>query len=562
MAMVIMTAQTINAEISANKFDAQAIATPKGLAGQNNYGESSPPNKGLALNVSITPFFNSGNSSWNTKSSKDSSYQNSSAPSGSQTGSQPFYEYGVLEENGFWNAAGIFYGMAHLCIADIIQDIQRDAQNKETQVGIFCFAPTNMEFNGTTIGYGLPPTPNVEQDAIKIAEINPLIPESEWVASKYTNYYSALLKTAFPTLDNTKIEDLINAQIAANSANQTQIQPNTIPDHEKLKKNLATSSFEFESPSEETLKDIALIRLSPEVKKTGFRFCASASPIDGVDISFKAGLAEVRAYAKDCSPISSTALEICRNKAILESALSDLGLSIKEYRHSGLEDCYASISVNQGLDLRDNDNNVVASIIPIASVGCWIPTSHNYAEAHGNKNALYIPLGNEGHTGMTAQAGLALDLKGMISFSVLGGTTIFNEISIDNYRMPNDVRQIGLYPFCINVKRKKGQIYYGCVSIKSIGFEDGVNFYGDLIFITHKKDKFTLVDANSYRNDAFAAGKTKYEDNSAWTSLDFNVGLSYNFTKELQCGIGMTSNIKGTAVPRMKTIFFNTAFLF
>ncbi len=551
------------AEISSNKFDTQSIATYRGITGQNNFGETSSNPSGFGITFSLTSFYNSADSSWNNKSEKNSTYTNPSS-SGSSNPNLAYVPYGALEEQGFWNAAGIFYGMAQPCIAELVKDPDENTAEKITQdqYGIIAFAPTNMVFAGQPTGYGMLPTALGAKTLAEVAVENPLIPESEWRAANYSNYYTALIKSGFPDLDDAKIKTLVETSPTPDSTTPTAVETN-IPTSTKLRKNLAVSDFEFSNPEENAGKDLGLIRINSEIKKSGFRGCINSTPYEGILISFKGGVGDLRVSSKSYSALSTTeSLKIAAEKLLLEQALNDLGFSLKEYHHTGLEDCYASISAGQGIDIHDKDKTLVATLYPFLSLGVWIPTSKNYTEAEGNKFALYVPMGNEGHTGFSVHGGLAIDLKGMVCLSILGGTTMFNEIDIPKYRMPNDPRQVGLYPFCIDIKRKKGQIFYGCLSLKSRFFEDGVSFYGDLIYSSHKKDSLKLTDSNTYRVKAFEKGKIKTEENSAWSSLDCNLGLSYCLSQDFECGIGWTANIKGNSAPRVRTIFFNAAFLF
>lgn len=539
----------LNMGVSANKFDTQCIASHKAICGQLNFGENFKNEKSSPFfTFYATPIWNTGSASWNDKSEKESNYIRSTSSSGVPIK----YAYGPLEEHGLWNTSGLFFGFAASDFGSTSAKTLDDNQYSP----ILYYAPEGMTLissEGANPGLGKLPS-NAEL----------LIGSGNWTADKNSNYYKAFLKSAF--------EGLTAAELAAADHVASSVTPPNLSSRNNLKDNLIPDDrLWYKSPeasgnTNSYSGNRGLVKISPKIEKKGVRIHVSSCIYEGVMINFHSGASDVKVSSTELSPISgtdqTTALAVAVDKGLLEAALKDLGTTLEDYHFTGLEDSFLSISAGQQLELRDGDHDLIATIFPFVQGGVWIPTSKNYSEAKGDQFLLYVPLGNEGHLGFSGNAGIAIDLKDSCCLAAGAGVTMFNEKNISGFRIPNHPEQVGFYPFKIDVSRKLGHTYYGFASLKAVEFESGASFYTDLVYISHNKDSITLKDPSSDRNAVFKRGKDRYEEMTAWSTLDWNTGLSVCLTQECFFGAGFTMNLRGTAMPKMKTLFANFTLAF
>ncbi len=537
-------ASFMTAEVSSNKFELQALSSTKGLIGHLPFGNENRSASNFSFE--LTPFSVSASTANNNLSEKTTKY----LTPGSTTDK---IELGVLEDHGFWNAAGIFYGFTDQAHAE---NIAHTIDTVNYSPAIF-YAPQGLALNtisGSTMVTGLGNLPE---------STNALIHTADWTATKYGNYYKAFLTTAFGL-----------SEAGFNSlSNTASVAPYTsLNNQDVFKNNLYPKSNTFQTPGESDL-GVSKIIFSPKMDKRGMRAQLSVEFLEGICFKVKGGVAELKvspttrmnlvklATTTNSAP-NAAPVAVASDFGKLETVLNDLDLTLQDYTVSSFEDTYASVCAGQTFLFKDYDGDSMMSAYPFVAAGVWMPTSKNYEKAEGSRFAFYVPVGNEGHTGISFNAGVSLNILGAFCCTLGGGGTWFNEISIKDYRMANHALQTGLYPFKIDISRRKGRTYFGHLSGKSVNFDDGASVYFDYVYAVHEHDKYLLKDSSTARNNAFEGGKATTERRSAWVQQEFNAGLTYNVAQDVTFGMGCSLNAGGVSAPRMKTIYGNLAFIF
>lgn len=571
-------------EVSGNKYDLFMIGSVRGIGGQSLLGEGDRRQSAM-FSANIVGFSSSGNFACNGNGLTTSGHTISSSGGSSQVPVQ----LGVLEERGFWNGAGIFYGFADLKFVDSypypLDYGQFTNSNVESNPNvtylhpILYFAPQGFKIS--PLPQAMLYTSGARPEALGAGNsVNTsLIASSDWTNAKYGNFYRAFLKSAFGDITDNDVFRLMEGYVGSGSAqapdptgfNHGSSFPALTQD--RLKQYYIPGNSTFLLPG---IKDgnVSQIFLNPKVSKLGARINLSCNPFDGVTINARLGVASISVTPVERKALvdhlsggssgssSSSALDVISDMGRFELALNDLGLTLKNYSLQSLEDLYVNFVAGQPIDLTDRDGDLQGQLFPFISGGVWAPTSKSYEKAEGSKFALYIPIGNEGHFGYSGSFGVSLNWKGMFCATCGGGATIFNEISIKDFRMPNHVYQRGLYPFTIDVKRKKGKTFFGYASLKSISFEDGVSVYADLVYTTHAQDEITLNSSYSEKNNIFASAKSHFEDQTSWSSTDFILGFDFSYFENFRFAGGVVTNFNGVFVPRMKTLFGDLTFIF
>ncbi len=535
----------LKAEFASNKFDNLQLASFRGIGASFYSHDGQAQNSGAGwANIYLSPFYFDSDQAW----AKDSS-QSTSIIKTPATGSNPaeYYKVGPLEESGFWNVAGIFYGFASSEMGIKQNRTIGSGSAADYSPGLI-FAPKGFVFdiNDQAALTG--------QGELSSEDAKTLIGEANWTSENYQNYYTAFLKSVYDNLAQATMPNF-----AANTGSSA-----LTPSTDSLNKNFATKSVVFSSPL--AIKNAGLRRFSPAIKKMGLRIDGEISFLDSFKITFKSGAGEVRVNP-DQSNISvttdnSSQLFIASDSAWMEKALNDLGLSNREYQHFGFEDTFVAMSASQGFDLRDDDKSLIVSLYPFARAGAWLPTSKKFADANPQKSMFYVPMGNEGHIGVSVSGGLSIEVPDSAIFSICGGGTYYLEETFKNYRVPNHPLQVGVYPFTIDIKRKKGELFYAVAEMRSINFSDNASFFCNLTFTTQKRDKITLADADTKRNILFEKGAEVLAERSSWSSTDFCTGINVKISDEIQLGFGFATNIKGKNVARGRTMYLNTQFSF
>lgn len=159
-----------------------------------------------------------------------------------------------------------------------------------------------------------------------------------------------------------------------------------------------------------------------------------------------------------------------------------------------------------------------------------------------------LPAGNNGHSAVDFLIGSSLDFVDTIE---IGGEAGFNHFfcqSFECFRVPTNCAQNGMYPYKTAVSIQPGNTWHIGLFMNSRYFIDHVSFWAEYLFITHDKDKISLIDPSPSQ---FCASQPEQcrseiatpfvpevlECNSQWTSQVINAGLNYDVSPNFSIGV-------------------------
>jgi hypothetical protein len=559
------TTTIIKAKALANKLDPLCQSS---VAGIDPFPAKKESSKGLAANFYITPYYQDGTKSRSDRRDKKTSVDD---------GNGEKFDVGIMEERGIWKTAGIYYGIADIEMKEDGAGIQTTQSNENYESRAIHFAPKDFvitrrsTLSMTTTTGATTPTTGQGNIPGSIAEI---VSQADWKNDNYKNFYSGLLNLLYDTGTENKMAELAAPNLSAQSTNQATINhPDTssatsYPASDlRLENHLLPDNINFNTDNTDL---VGLRRFAPKVHRYGARGEVFFSPFEGIKVLARGGACEIKVtpeplIALGPSPITSDADKF--NKALscdvaLEKIGKEIGLSFGPYHNWTFEDTFLAVSAGQSFEYHDKEDDISVFMAPSIEVGVWVPTSKKYDVAEGNKFAFYIPVGNEGHTGMSITGNLTFEFPGTTIFSCGAGATVFNDLSIKDFRLPNHPQQRGIYPFKIDIKRKLGETYFAYASLKSIDFSSGASFYCDYTYVSHRKDKILLDDSDSERNKAFETGRAQFVKDSIWNTQELAVGINYKIADGIELGGAFKVNTNASAAPLMRSWLGNVKFSF
>ncbi len=163
-------------------------------------------------------------------------------------------------------------------------------------------------------------------------------------------------------------------------------------------------------------------------------------------------------------------------------------------------------------------------IIPSLSLNIIIPTAkkqhRNFLQA--------LPFGNDGHFSVGFDAGLAIDFVETIEIAFNGGLNWFDQKNKNNYFLPTDINQTGVFPFATNVKVKPGLNFNFNAVLNAYHFYDRFSAYAEWVYVKHEHDKITLRAPDPTFLPDIAACLTKFM--SQFVNAAINYDISPNIT--------------------------------
>lgn len=239
--------------------------------------------------------------------------------------------------------------------------------------------------------------------------------------------------------------------------------------------------------------------------------------------------------------------------AARRNIFASLKLDINDVEISDFEDLFANIYWHVPIKIKDDDEHVL-NIVPYLSIGASAPLGRDR-----NPNKLFSVInGNDGFSGFTAEAALALDFPAMMQLSFGGGTTIFSSRTLTNQRVPTSYNQSGIYPWVTNITRTPGPVWYVNISMKAdniMSKKDIPNFsvYFDYIYTQHKQDKIIV----SKQQNALAAMTIlpgMLENNSAWKAQILHGGVKCALSKNIALTFAAQKSLPGARTFRPTTL--------
>jgi hypothetical protein len=227
--------------------------------------------------------------------------------------------------------------------------------------------------------------------------------------------------------------------------------------------------------------------------------------------------------------------------------------SLCRYNETSIEDIHAELFWRHAFDIHTpNINNCITCglFIPFISFGASIPTG----KKSDPNQPLSVPFGNNGHYALRFNSGFTFDFTETIEFGGHAGLAYFLPKKFDQYRVPNNMFQAGLYPFTTAVEVKPGPTWHVGLVMNAYNFIDCLSFYGEYVYITHLRDKIRLL--NPPENDAFKPGKLECE--SPWTAQFLNFALNYSVSRNFKIGAALQMPVQEKHAYKSTTYMIST----
>ena len=221
-----------------------------------------------------------------------------------------------------------------------------------------------------------------------------------------------------------------------------------------------------------------------------------------------------------------------------DTIASELGLNVDSYEKNAIEDARVGIMLRhaQAVNLNEHDWGNFW-FIPFAMFEAILPTSPTL-DAH---KVLGVPIGGNGHTGLSFEGGILLESFDGVALGIMGGITHFLDKTKQTMRLPNNSKQKALYPFyATDVTVNPGNNIHMGLSLHATHFFERANFYGQYLYVHHEQDKLTLANATEATH-LLTAPVTK---NSSWYTHLVNLGLNYELSKNANLGLAWQAPVK------------------
>lgn len=173
-----------------------------------------------------------------------------------------------------------------------------------------------------------------------------------------------------------------------------------------------------------------------------------------------------------------------------------------------------------------NDCLTCGLFIPFVSAGASFPTG----EKQDPNKIFSVPAGNNGHYAVRFDVGATFDFDDTIEFGAHGGLAHFFKRKFDEYRVPNNMYQSGIYPFTTGVEVNPGNTWHIGLMMNAYHFIDCLSFYGEYLYVTHDRDKIKLLQPDG----VFQPGVL--ECKSPWNVQLFNFGFNYDVSRNFRIG--------------------------
>lgn len=213
----------------------------------------------------------------------------------------------------------------------------------------------------------------------------------------------------------------------------------------------------------------------------------------------------------------------------LQDLAASTGNGLCNYNKTSMEDIHAELFWRHAFEIETpglSDCLSCGLFIPFVTFGADIPTG-----AKSCPDQIFsVPFGNNGHYALRFNAGCTFDFTDTIEIGGHSGVTYFFEKTFDQYRMPNNMFQNGIYPFTTSAEVKPGPTWHVGLVMNAYHFMDCLSFYGEYLYIAHERDKIRLLEPDPVWQPGLLECK------SAWNVQLFNFGFNYDVSRNFRLG--------------------------
>ena len=237
-----------------------------------------------------------------------------------------------------------------------------------------------------------------------------------------------------------------------------------------------------------------------------------------------------------------------------------LGIDLCNFTKWGIEDLYFSLFWRHAHVINYNRDLSWARflLIPFIRIGGSFATG----APRDPSIAFSLPFGNNGSHSVNFNAGLNFDFAETVEIGGEIGYSHFFKKEFDNFRMPTNVLQSGIFPYATNVSVQPGDSAYVAAKLAAYHFLDRLSFWGQWVYVHHRKDSFTLLSNDPAFlpiDDNNPRGKC---NNTAWRAQIGNFGLTYDLSPNLGIGVLWQQMFHARNTYNATTIMFTLNMIF
>ncbi len=283
-------------------------------------------------------------------------------------------------------------------------------------------------------------------------------------------------------------------------------------------------------------------------RKRGLRWNVEAQICSDFGFQFLGGVVEISQVLNPCFVNLTTGdnQKSCGGQTInisdinctlfdqLTPLLRQLGIDVCNFTKWGLEDLYLSLYWRHAHPINFNRDLSWARflLIPFIRIG------GSFATGHPKDPSLQfsLPFGNNGSHSVNLNAGLNFDFSETVEVGGEVGYSHFFKKDFDNYRMPTNVLQSGIFPFATSVSIQPGDSAYFAAKLAAYHFLDRLSFWAQWVYIHHRKDHITLLN----NDPAFIAVDDENPrakcPNTVWRVQLGNFAFTYDISPNIAFG--------------------------
>ena len=237
-----------------------------------------------------------------------------------------------------------------------------------------------------------------------------------------------------------------------------------------------------------------------------------------------------------------------------------LGLDLCNFTKWGFEDFWFSLYWRHATPINFNFDLSWPRllVIPFFRIGASVPTGH----PQDPSRQFSLPFGNNGSFSVCGNAGINFDFSETVEFGGEVGYVHFFSKEFADYRMPTNVLQSGIFPWATDVKINFGDTAYVAGKLAAYHFIDRLSFWGQWVFVHHRRDHITLLNPDPAFIDIDDNNPLAKCDNTTWRAQLGNFALTYDISPNFGIGVVWQQMFHARNVYNATTIMFTLNLIF
>jgi hypothetical protein len=243
----------------------------------------------------------------------------------------------------------------------------------------------------------------------------------------------------------------------------------------------------------------------------------------------------------------------------------NLGMNIRDFHEFGIEDLRIGGYLRHVFVANeDRPSWPLFLFTPFFTFDVSIPL----AQARKFNHLFSLGAGNNHHTSAGFTTGFSIDFVETVEIAFEAGLTSFFRHTHNNYPVPTNGLQAGMFPRLATVEIKPGSNWHFGATLNAYYFLDRLSVFAQYLFINHDPDCFSVQAINPLLTSIpdtdtpanILAGKLREE--SKWEVQVINVGANYDIAPQCALGFIWQAPLSRRNAYRSTTIMGSIVFTF